>query len=205
MKRIFIVFLTAALLMTGCSAANPADTQSQDMASQPADQQSTVTPEGAQTEAPVVDEATPATDATAAAEATIAPDATAAVGEQKDKGSIGKIDVEIVSAKADKTADGKDAVVVELKWKNNTDKATAFKLTLNVDVTQNGTKCEPAELDQSSAVNTTAGNQELDGGGKEQTVWMVYAIADKSNIDVAVTERFAFEGGEKITKTLEIQ
>lgn len=192
MKKILVVFLAVALLLAGCSAAAQPETQTQNAATQAADLPATAFPEDMQS-------------ATPAADVTLPPDGSeSSSGVQQGKGSIGKVDVEIVSAKADKTSDGKTAVVIELKWKNNTDKACAFKLALNVDVTQNGANCEPAELDSSSTVNTGAGNMEQDPG-KEQSVWMVYAVTDQSQVVVTVSDRYGFGDGPKIVKTLDIQ
>jgi hypothetical protein len=185
MKKLLTLSLAAALalamLLSACSA--------------PAEAPATTQP--AQTS-----EATtaPAATDTASEQPTDAP----ATGAVEGKGTVGDYDVEILDAAAAKSYDGKSAVVVHLKWKNNSDESVSFMLAASTKVFQNGVECAITVLDAKSDIDTLAATKEVKPGA-EQEVWMAYSVEDDSKIDVEVSELFTLGEGTTITKSFELK
>lgn len=120
-------------------------------------------------------------------------------------GKLGDYSVKIVSYDITKDKSGKDAVIINYEWKNNSHSDSAFFYTISNKVLQNGVECKMANnLDDSIFKGYTA--VEYIKPGKTLKVQLAYALQDmKTPINVELQEAAnKAADAPKVTRTFKL-
>lgn len=120
----------------------------------------------------------------------------------QDKGTLGDYEIEILSAKVTKDWEGKDAVIVEYKFTNNSDEAQSFMVAISDKVFQDGIELESAVVTDKD-YNVDNQVKEIKPG-KSLNVQAAFLLNDTTTpIEVEVSELISFSD-KKVVKTFDI-
>lgn len=123
--------------------------------------------------------------------------------DTKDSAEIGAVKVSIDDAKLTEI-DGENIVVVSFTFKNNSKEAMAFDNILSVDAVQNDSKIMSKVIMGTEGINMLSG-VELVETGKSTTVQKLYSVDDLATPLKITVYKYGEPGGEKITKTFNLQ
>lgn len=134
---------------------------------------------------------------------TVTTNAVAAnVAGQDGKGTLGKYDIEILTAEQGKDYEGKAILTVTYSWTNNSDKATSFSFAFSDKAYQGGIEC------QRSYVTNIMSDDNKDTAdikpGASIEVTRSYLLNDKSDVEVEVSELISFSD-KVVSKTFTLE
>jgi len=120
---------------------------------------------------------------------------------QNGKGTIGKYEIEIISADKAKDYAGKNVIVITYKWTNNSDSATSFMMVFRDKVYQDGVECASTVVMKGDGFDKQSADIKA---GAALEVKVAYKLNDDSDISVEVEGLLSFSD-EKVEKTFSVK
>lgn len=125
------------------------------------------------------------------------------VAPQTDEGAgviDGKYYVEVLSARKSKDYSGKDVVIINYRYTNNSDETKSFMLAFNAQAFQNGVELENAIVTADKSYSSENILKDVKPGGTIE-VQEAYVLQDNSPVTVEVGALFSFNDDTIISKT----
>ncbi len=107
--------------------------------------------------------------------------------------------VEVLSARKSKDYSGKDVVIIDYRYTNNSDETTSFMFACNAQAFQNNVELESAIVTGDKSYSSENTLKDIKPGGTIE-VQKAYVLQDNSPVTVEVGPLFSFDEGAVISK-----
>jgi hypothetical protein len=112
--------------------------------------------------------------------------------------------IEVLSARKSKDYSGKDVVIINYRYTNNSDETQSFMFAFNTQAFQNNVELENAIVINDKSYNSENALKDIKPGGNIE-VQQAYILQDNSPVTVEVGPLFSFDDDTVISKTFTLQ
>ena len=112
--------------------------------------------------------------------------------------------IEVLSARKSKDYSGKDVVIINYRYTNNSDETQSFMFAFNTQAFQNNVELENAIVINDKSYNSENALKDIKPGGTIE-VQQAYILQDNSPVTVEVGPLFSFDDHTVISKTFTLQ